>query len=478
MNSSRRCVVPALLALIPLSSSWAQSPLLGEVHVMLPSFLDDTRAAALGDVDGDGDLDAVLANGGGQQNRLFRNDGIGVFFDATPLLPPDADDTRAVAAGDVDGDGDFDLLFGNSFQQNRLHLGDGTGSFADATGQLPADMDVTTALALGDVDGDGDPDLLLGNDFGLPSRLYRNGGTGVFSDATGQLPGDAGPTVSVALADVDGDGDLDALIGEGAFLGSFLFGVQDRLYFNGGAGVFSDATGLLPGDAHLTSSIAPGDVDGDGDLDLLLGSDDLLTGINLQNRLYLNLGGGAFADASGQLPPDAEATRAVALDDLDDAELDFEWADDERVQEASAVGGGGREGAAARNAGEAGGAMPDDALPNGGAPAPMDVEAETPTPVGADRDEDGVWRRPGTAGSYESLDDIAGHMPFIGDGSPAVDINGQAKLGFPTPSKKLELFSETSRQAPCELSEWTIDSFKCWILQLTVVIDRGLLHVV
>ena len=323
MNSSRRCVVPALLALIPLSSSWAQSPLLGEVHVMLPSFLDDTRAAALGDVDGDGDLDAVLANGGGQQNRLFRNDGIGVFFDATPLLPPDADDTRAVAAGDVDGDGDFDLLFGNSFQQNRLHLGDGTGSFADATGQLPADMDVTTALALGDVDGDGDPDLLLGNDFGLPSRLYRNGGTGVFSDATGQLPGDAGPTVSVALADVDGDGDLDALIGEGAFLGSFLFGVQDRLYFNGGAGVFSDATGLLPGDAHLTSSIAPGDVDGDGDLDLLLGSDDLLTGINLQNRLYLNLGGGAFADASGQLPPDAEATRAVALDDLDgDGDLD------------------------------------------------------------------------------------------------------------------------------------------------------------
>jgi len=65
--------------------------------------------------------------------------------------------------------------------------------------------------------------------------------------------------------------------------------------------------------------------------------------------------------------------------------------------------------------------------------------------VGADRDEDGVWRRPGTAGSYESLDDIAGHMPFIGDGSPAVDINGQAKLGFPTPSKKLELFSETIR---------------------------------
>ena len=139
MGSTRRCVAPAFLALLPFSTSWAQSPRLGEVHVMLPSLLDDTRAAALGDIEGDGDLDAVLANGGDQQNRLYRNDGTGVFTDATPLLPPDADDTRAVAAGDVDGDGDLDLLFGNASQQNRLHLGDGMGVFADATGQLPAD---------------------------------------------------------------------------------------------------------------------------------------------------------------------------------------------------------------------------------------------------------------------------------------------------------------------------------------------------
>ena len=65
--------------------------------------------------------------------------------------------------------------------------------------------------------------------------------------------------------------------------------------------------------------------------------------------------------------------------------------------------------------------------------------------VGTEKDAQGVYRRPGTAGSYGSLDEINGHMPFIGDGSPAVDIAGEAKFGFPTPSKKLELFSETMR---------------------------------
>ena len=64
---------------------------------------------------------------------------------------------------------------------------------------------------------------------------------------------------------------------------------------------------------------------------------------------------------------------------------------------------------------------------------------------GTTLDGSGVYRRPGTAGSHEALEDIAGHMPFIGDGSPAVEIDGEARFGFPTPSKKLEFFSETMR---------------------------------
>ena len=65
--------------------------------------------------------------------------------------------------------------------------------------------------------------------------------------------------------------------------------------------------------------------------------------------------------------------------------------------------------------------------------------------AGATLDGAGVYRRPGTAGSHNSLEDIKGHMPFIGDGSPAVEIDGEARFGFPTPSRKLEFYSETMK---------------------------------
>ena len=88
-------------------------------------------------------------------------------------LPPDSDPTYAVALGDVDGDGDPDLVFGNA-QQNRLYLNDGTGIFTDATAaRMPSDSDRTEAVALGDVDGDGDADLVFGTAYGQ-NRRYLN----------------------------------------------------------------------------------------------------------------------------------------------------------------------------------------------------------------------------------------------------------------------------------------------------------------
>ena len=59
--------------------------------------------------------------------------------------------------------------------------------------------------------------------------------------------------------------------------------------------------------------------------------------------------------------------------------------------------------------------------------------------------DDGVYRMPGTAGCHRDLNDVAGHMPFIGDGSVGVQIDGVVRVGFPTPSRKLELFSPMLR---------------------------------
>mgnify|MGYP003679885308 CR=1 FL=1 len=192
----------------------------------MPADNDDTWSVALGDVDGDGDLDIAIGNYG-QQNQLYLNDGTGTFTDATAThMPVVSSLTSSVALGDVDGDGDLDMVLGNGhpsgfpvyLQQNHLYLNDGAGTFSDATAtQMPWANSATRSVALGDVDGDGDLDLVFGNS-GWWNRLCLNNGTGTFSDATAtQMPVDNDDTWSVALGDVDGDGELDIAIGNNNF---------------------------------------------------------------------------------------------------------------------------------------------------------------------------------------------------------------------------------------------------------------------
>ncbi len=281
--------------------------------------LDFTNALVFGDVDRDGDLDLVCGNDdpvlGGRQNRLFTNDGAGAFTDATALrLPIDNEPTKALALGDVDGDLDLDLLVGNRFG-NRLEQNDGAGRFYDVTAsELPTAAGPTSALALGDVDGDGDQDLILAG----RSRLFRNDGTGTFADATAQLPPLPQPSTTVVLGDVDGDGDLDALFG------SFAGPDHNRLLQNDGTGLFTDVTaGRLPTSSAQTNALALGDVDGDGDLDLLCGDGNAFVGA--QSRLYRNDGTGTFTDdTTGHLPTATLETTALELVDIDgDGDLDL-----------------------------------------------------------------------------------------------------------------------------------------------------------
>ncbi|HET6204992.1 MAG TPA: FG-GAP-like repeat-containing protein [Planctomycetota bacterium] len=287
----------------------------------LPTLTDVTYSVSLGDLDGDGDLDAFVGNIG--QDRLHLNDGTGIFTDATATnLPALVDSTYAAALGDVDGDGDLDAFVGNgSLQQDRLHLNDGTGVFTDASAtNLPAFLGGTRAIALGDVDGDGDLDAFLGS-VGPPNRLYLNGGTGVFTNVTATNLPFTGPgyTFAVAFGDVDGDGDLDAFLGKGS-------NVADALLLNGGTGVFAYAPPAnFPTLFDATTGVALGDVDGDGDLDVLVGNTDYASGGGPgQNRLYRNGGTGVFADVTAtSLPALPQATQAVALGDMDgDGDLD------------------------------------------------------------------------------------------------------------------------------------------------------------
>jgi hypothetical protein len=131
--------------------------------------------------------------------------------------------------------------------------------------------DHTQALVSGDVDGDGDVDLVVGNTSARYSaesvRLYLNNGTGSFS-TSGGLPVVIGSTVALALADGDGDGDLDLLVGRGRNL---LGGSeQDDYFVNNGSGVFGSATARTALAGNTTASVAFTDLDRDGDPEIVV----------------------------------------------------------------------------------------------------------------------------------------------------------------------------------------------------------------
>jgi serine/threonine protein kinase len=257
---------------------------------------------AAADVDGDGDLDVLLGNYGSPSRMLLIAGG--GTFPTSIELPGGIASTFSIAAADVDGDGDLDVLLGNDGGPSRVLLNAGDGTFPTSI-ELPGGSASARSVAAADVDGDGDLDLLLGNDGG-PSRVLLNVGGGTFPTSI-ELPGGSASTRSIAAADVDGDGDLDVLIGNS--------GSPNRVLLNAGDGTFPTSI-ELPGGSASTSSIVAADVDGDGDLDVLFGNN------NSPSCVLLNAGDGTFP-MSIELPGGSTTTLSIAAADVDgDGDLD------------------------------------------------------------------------------------------------------------------------------------------------------------
>jgi FG-GAP-like repeat len=210
------------LALL-LCASWLLPPFVSGLHAQnllgsnpaLPQFQARTLAWADYDGDGDQDLFAAGADGNGlRQSRLLRNDGATTFV-AVPIPVPALGDAAA-AWSDIDGDGDLDLVASGSVATRVAHLAwyrnDGGGTFTVQA--LPAGGLQEGTVSVGDLDGDGDTDLLLTgwNPQKLDMTLVlRNGGGGAFTLAwDDQHPGLSGS--SADIGDYDGDGDLDVVL--------------------------------------------------------------------------------------------------------------------------------------------------------------------------------------------------------------------------------------------------------------------------
>lgn len=256
---------------------------------------------ALGDLDGDGDLDVVLGGCCGANtsppdpasalypfNLVWNNNGHGEFNDSGQRLGVFG--TQAVALGDVDSDGDLDIFDANSSsmgdgvgdtvrnQPNMVWLNDGSGGFSDSGQRLGKNE--SHAVKLGDLDQDGDLDAFIGNR-GADS-VWFNDGFGLFSDSGQALGG--GNTQLVMLGDLDSDGDLDAYSAGRGFGEIWLNVGGDQ---GGTEGVFKRSQDFS---YSIWFASTLGDVDGDGDLDIFTGL------LDQEIKIWLNDGSGNFAE--------------------------------------------------------------------------------------------------------------------------------------------------------------------------------------
>ena len=230
-----------------------------------------------GDYDNDNDLDLYLGS------SVYRNDGNLVFTRVADLL---AGERNAAAWGDYDRDGDLDLaIAGGSIA--RIYRNDGSGVFTDIGAALMQGLS-NVALAWGDYDNDGRLDLVLSGylNGGRYTMLYHNNGNGTFSSVSGT--GLAGvDEAAFAWGDYDNDGRLDLLVSGGVGPSTFF----TEVYHNNGKGTFTPIGAGMIGIRE--GSVAWGDFDNDGNLDALA------TGFYYGNyilNVYRNSGNGTFTD--------------------------------------------------------------------------------------------------------------------------------------------------------------------------------------
>ena len=284
----------------------------------LPGGSERTYSAALGDVNGDGKLDIVFANDAdyGEYNQLLLSSSAGSF--AVNYPPSGRERTWSVALGDLNRDGNLDIVFARSSANNLLLLGDSMGGFAEV--DLPGGRGFTRSVALGDVIGDGRLDIVFAN-HGAPNQLLLANSTGGFAEAL-NLPSrsssSATPHVSfsVALADVDRDGRLDIVTGNEFYANELLLGSSVTAF---------SASEDLPGGDMRTLSVALADVDRNGRLDIVFANE------YAPNQLLLGSSTGGFAEAVNLpgIPGRTQRTTGIAIGDVnEDGHLDIVFAID------------------------------------------------------------------------------------------------------------------------------------------------------
>lgn len=274
---------------------------------------DRTYSAGLADIDRDGDLDVVVSNDAPDRKLVYKNDGQANFVEAGSFGDP-AWMTRYVTLADVNGDRYPDIVAanrgGNTAVASFVCVNDRKGGFSSCD---PLPTESATSIAANDLDGDGALDLFVPHRDGGQSLVSWNDGRGEFSTST-----KVGPAVTAArigaIGDLDGDGRLDLVFIDEKRKATFVI-------FNRGERTFTEAV-QLPGTSRPPYALALGDLNNDRRLDVVVGF------VRTPGVVYFNDGTGrsfeetpwndgtgvvygmVFGDVNGDKWPDIIAARS------------------------------------------------------------------------------------------------------------------------------------------------------------------------
>jgi len=269
---------------VPLTGSLSGTT---PVELILSTF--ETRAIALADMDGDGDLDLIDAGSG--RNGVQLNNGNGFFGGRTITPNPGATNTRSVATGDVNRDGYIDFVTANFIGRSRVYINVGTTGKAFLIYDISNQNRQATSIALADLDGDGFLDAIQGNTASQENLLFINtrdpltpfGASGSAGVILGSVAED---TRHIVTGDLDNDNDIDIV-----FLNGSSGNQLNRVLMNNGGNPLTfteSAIGVSPADIGDSRHGALGDLNDDGFLDLVV--------VNEQDgeasKIYFNDGSG------------------------------------------------------------------------------------------------------------------------------------------------------------------------------------------
>lgn len=284
--------------------------------------------AKAGDFDNDGDLDIVHSRSNSFQ--ILFNDGDGHFtLNSEQNINYGFGGRTNVEVGDLDGDGDLDLFFSRAclsmwnscyslLLHNKVFFNNGDGTFTDSGQNLGNKRSRNSDLV--DIDNDGDLDAVVNNYRQSNSEssvnIWINDGNGIFSAFPQNI--DNYYCFNIEHGDIDGDGDIDLIFGNSS--NPITFNRSNQIFLNDGSGYFINS-GAEIGNAS-TIDVEVIDVDNDGDLDVYYTNEYNLTSSDRSNELYINDGSGGLTISGNFVAFDRSTFSNITADFNNDGNID------------------------------------------------------------------------------------------------------------------------------------------------------------